>query len=658
MSIKKNQMKKSFNILFYLLLALPVLAQTDPVILEIGSDNVTKSEFLQIYLKNNNTPKYDKASLDEYMVLFKKFKLKVAEAEALGYDTIPKLKRELEGYRKQLSTPYLTDAEMNEYLVKEAYERMETEIRASHILLRLAPDAGSTDAAAVYAKIMALRNRITGGESFEIVAKGKGGSEDPSVTQNAGDLGFFTAFQMVSPFEDAAYTTPIGEVSMPVRTKFGYHLIQVTDKRKARGTMTAAHIMIATTKDENAEDQENLKKKIDELYEKLQAGEDFETLAKQFSDDPSTNSKGGTLPLFGTGTTTRMVPSFEDAAFDLKNDGDYTNPIQTDFGWHIIKRTQLTPLASFESMKREIQTKVNRDDRAKKTQDSFVRKLKAEYAYSAKSKKRLSWFTKNLDSTYFVGAWNANNFKSDKVLFILDGQKFRQQDFADYITSNYRGTAKESFNDVVEAKYKAYEKDRVLAYEETKLEMKYPAFKSLMQEYHDGILLYEVMTDKVWNKAMKDSSGLDQFFKTNRENYKWETRFDAMVYECLNAEIGAKVYKMILNDTINSKHVIDVINKDSELNLKVLTNKFEANTVNYLKDQNLKLGVNSPYSFEGKTYVVKIKEIIPASLKELSESKGAATSDYQNFLEKEWLNELEKKHPIKVNEEVLYSLGK
>jgi|TARA_R110000737_G_scaffold324995_1_gene338172 peptidyl-prolyl cis-trans isomerase SurA len=651
-------MNKFKLIVLLFLVNLNASAQTDPVILEIDNHTVTKSEFLQIYLKNNNAPKYDKASLDEYMVLFKKFKLKVAEAEALGYDTIPKLKKELSGYRTQLSTPYLTDSEMNEYLVKEAYDRMENEIRASHILIRVQPDSSPADTARAYARIMALRKQILAGDNFEMIAKGKTGSEDPSVAQNGGDLGYFTAFQMVSPFEDAAYNTPVGQVSIPVRTKFGYHLIYVTDKRKARGTMAAAHIMIASPKDADEEDQLNAKRKIDELHTKLIDGEDFETLAKQFSDDPSTNSKGGALPLFGTGTTTRMVTNFEDAAFALTKDGDFTNPIQTDYGWHIIKRLELTPLAPFESMKKELQAKVNRDDRAKKTQDSFVRKLKDEYDYKGKSKSRLKWFANNLDSTYFIGRWDASKLKSDKVLFKLDGQKYRQKDFANYLASNYRGTPKESFDGIVSNKYKAYEKDRILGYEESKLESKYPAFKSLMQEYHDGILLYEVMTDKVWSKAMKDSAGLANYFEANRQNYKWDVRYDAMVYECLDENIANQVHKMILNDTINSKHVIDKINKDSELNLKVRTNKYEVDETAFFKGRDLSKGVNKPYEFDGKYYVVKVAEIIPAGMKELSECKGAATSDYQNYLEKEWLTELEKKHPIIVHEDVLYSLGK
>ncbi|MFA7272911.1 MAG: peptidylprolyl isomerase [Crocinitomicaceae bacterium] len=651
-------MKKILILLFFFNSQHYTFSQTDATILEIDNQKVSKSEFLQIYLKNNNSPKYDKASLDDYMVLFKKFKLKVAEAEALGYDTIPRLKKELDGYRKQLATPYLTDAEMNEYLVKEAYDRMKTELRASHILLRCEPDASPADTARIYTRLMALRKRIVDGENFETVARGKSGSEDPSAAQNGGDLGYFTAFQMVSSFEDAAYTLPIGQVSMPIRTKFGYHLIKVVDSRPARGTINAAHIMIATSKEASPEQLQNDKKKIEEIYGKLVAGENFEDLAKQFSDDPSTNGRGGILPAFGTGTTTRMVPVFEDAAFALKNDGDFSGPVQSDFGWHIIKRISWAPLASFESLKKEIQTKVNRDDRAKKTQNSFVNKLKVEYAYKAKPSKGLKWFVSNMDSTYFKGAWTASKLKSDKVLFVLDGKKYGQKDFASYLMSNYRGVAKSNFDELVKNQYAAYEKARILAYEDSKLEAKHPAFKSLMQEYHDGILLYEIMTDKVWNQAMKDSAGLANFFASNRDKYSWGTRYDAMVYECLNQSIATDVFKMIQNDTINSKHVIEKINKDSELNLKVKTNKFDPSEVSYLKGHKLNVGSNKPYEVDGKFYVVKVNEIIPAGQKELNEAKGAVTSDYQNYLEKEWLTELEKKHPIKVNEEVLYSLGK
>ena len=649
-------MKKHFLLLSLLFITITSFGQTDPIIMEVGKNKITKSEFLQIYLKNNPSPVYDTKSLDEYMELFSKFKLKVAEAEALGYDTLPKLKKELDGYRKQLAAPYLIDSAKNDAMVQEAYQRTKTELRASHILVRLEPSALPADTLIAFNKIMALKSKIDKGEKFADVARLS--SEDPSAKSNLGDLGFFTAFQMVYPFEEAAYNTKIGSVSKPVRTRFGYHLINVVDSRPARGTMKTAHIMVAASKNASATDVEAAKKKIDEIYAKLEKGDKFEDLVKSYSDDPSSNSKEGVLPAFGTGTTTRMVTSFEDAAFALKKNGDFSAPIKTEYGYHIIKRVEWTDVPKFETAKKELQSRVNKDERAMKTQDSYVLKLKAAYKYKNKSKKTISWFNSNVDSTFFQGKWKADKLKSDKVLFILDGKKFTQKSFAEFLERNQRGVSKDNIPLIVKNQYVKWEKEVVLGYEESKLQEKYPDFKALMNEYHDGIILYEIMTDKVWDKAMKDTVGLKTFFKENRTNYVWGNRLDAVVYECANKQIAENVFKLIKNDTINSKNVLDIINKDSELNLRVRTNKFDKEQTLYLKDKNLTKGVNAPYEFDGKFYVLKVADLLPPAQKELNEAKGAITSDYQNYLELKWLEELAKKHPITINKTVLYSLGK
>jgi peptidyl-prolyl cis-trans isomerase SurA len=651
-------MKKQLLIVLSLILSFGASAQKDPVLLEINGKPVTKSEFLQIYLKNNNDPKYDKASLDEYLELFKKFKLKVAEAEALGYDTIPKLKKELDGYRKQLALPYLIDSAKNLALVKESYDRTINEVRASHILIRLESNASPEDTLSAYNRIMALRKRILNGEEFENVAKGKNGSDDPSAANNGGDVGYFTAFQMVYPFEDMAYNTPVNNISDPFRTRFGYHILKVTDNRPARGTIKTAHIMVAVSKDASKDDIQAAEKKINELHDKLKAGENFEALASDHSDDPSTSNKGGVLPPFGTGTTTRMVPVFEDAAFSLKKDGDFSSPVRTEYGFHIIKRLEWKDVQSFVEMKKELQGRVNKDERSKKTQDSFVSKLKNEYGYKDYSKKALKWFIKNIDSTYYLGKWNADKLKSNKPVFTLGKDKFTQQQFADYLEANFRNVRKDDSKVVIKQQFSAWEKEAILASEEGKLAGKHPEFKALVNEYHDGILLYEIMTDKVWNKAMKDTTGLREFFNTNRSKYMWGNRVDAVVYECLNMDIANDVTKMLKNDTINSKHVLDKINKDSELNLRVRTNKFDKESTSFLKGRELQRGLNKAFELDGKFYVIKVTELLNPKEKEFSEAKGAATSDYQNFLEKNWLEELAKKHAIKINYDVLYSLGK
>lgn len=659
----------------------------EPIIMTINDKEITKSEFLQIYLKNNNDPKYDQESLDEYMELFKKFKLKVAEAEALGYDTIPKLVKELSGYHKQLALPYLTDSSMNEYLVKEAYNRTKEEVRASHILVKILNSKNPDDTLKAYNKIMQLRKRIIEGESFEEVAEGDGGSDDPSVKKNKGDLGFFTAFQMVYPFEDQAYKTEINEISMPFKTRFGYHILKVTDKRPARGTIETAHIMIAVNKNANQEEVENAKNKIDEIYSMITSkpGEgystdevNFENNVELYSDDPSSNKKKGVLPAFGTGTSTRMVPEFEEAAFELKNDGDISKPIRTDYGFHIIKRLKLTDVPTFEKLEKNLKKKVSKDIRSKETQNSFIEKLKKEYKYK-KYNKGINWFYDNIDSSYWKGESNTSNLKKNKPLFKLDNKTFNQKDFSEYLKSNYRGFQNNNLASHIDLMFQKWEKETILNYERSKLSIKYPDFKALITEYHDGILLYEIMSDKVWNKAIKDTLGLKEFYKKNKTDYMWGKRIDAHIYECDNYETAKKVNelhrKYHIQDYINQvtgelirlspSDIVDSINVKSKLKINHNQGFFSVKKTPYIINQDIETIKNNYYSSDlniiehsGRYYTMFISEILDPSQKEFSDAKGAITSDYQDFLEKEWLEEIEKKHHIKINKEALYSIGK
>ncbi len=643
---------------FFLITSLTIFGQDDPVIMSIDGKKITKSEFLQIYLKNNKDPKYDKETLDEYIQLFTRFKLKVAEAESLGYDTIPKLVAELNGYKKQLALPYLIDSTQNEELVKEAYYRTKNEVRASHILIKVAPKAIPEDTLKAYNKIMALRKRILDGEKFEDVAVAKsGGSEDPSVVQNKGDLGFFTAFQMVYPFEDAAYKTEVGQISMPIRTRFGYHIIKVTDKREARGTIETAHIMVATTSKDELSRVNAAKQEIDEIYQLLLNGENFEKLVEKYSDDPSTKKKGGVLPIFGSGTSTRMVTEFEDAAFALKNDGDFSEPIKTQYGWHIIKRIKWYPIPSFEEMKSELESKVAKDERSKTTQNSFVEKLKVEYNFKDKSKKGLKWFKKNLDSTFYKGKFDFTKLTTDKPIFILDKVNFGQQKFVEFLKISYRSQARETIPTAIDNLYKLWEKKMILEYEESKLPSKYPAYKALITEYHDGILLYEIMSDKVWNKAMTDTTNLLAFFEENRANYVWGKRIDAQILEAYTMEDAQKAYQLLQVDTLSTKKVVNIINGESNLKIKQRKGKFDIEKTSYLNNHDFKVGVNEAYEVDGKFYVVVVNEILPPGQKEFSECKGSVTSDYQNYLEEKWLKELEQKHKVEINKEELYKIG-
>ncbi len=645
-------MKNGLVLTLGMLLALNTMGQNDPVLMEINGKKITKSEFLQVYLKNNPNPKYDQQTLDEYMDLYTKFQLKVAEAEAQKYDTIPKLKRELEGYQKQLAQPYLTDRQMNEYLVKEAYDRLKKEVRASHILVAIDPLVDSTKS---YQKAMDIRARLLKGEDFATVAKV---SSDPSAMINGGDLGFFTTFQMVYPFEDAVYNLKVGEVSMPIRTKFGYHIVKKTDEREARGTMKAAHILIAAHKDMTTEqDRAIAKNKANEIYQKIQNGESFEALVRAYSDDNSSVVNNGVLPTFGSGATTRLVTEFEDAAFALTEDGQVSAPIQTNFGFHIIKRIEHTPLRSYDELKKELENRVNRDDRAKKTQNSYVEKLKKEYNYVDYSK-NLKPFSKIIDSSVYVAKFETKAFdKKNKPVFELNNKVYTQKDLAKYINMNGRLMRSSSLKDMPKAAMSKYVSEEVIDLEKTQLANKHPEYRALMTEYHDGILLYEIMSDQVWNKAITDSIGLVSFYEANKENYKWDKRYDATTYELSDEKLAQQTIALLKKKN-SQEEIVKLINKDSELNLRVKTGKMEVSKTPYLKDRTLVVGINEPIALDGKFYVVEVKEIIAPATKELTEAKGLITSDYQTYLEKEWIKQLQNKHKINVNKEVLYSIGK
>jgi peptidyl-prolyl cis-trans isomerase SurA len=638
-----------------------VKAQKDPVVLEVNNEQITKAEFLQIYLKNNNDPKFDKETLDEYIELFKRFKLKVAEAKYLGYDTVPSTKKELAGYREQLSRPYLVDSAKNEEIVKEAYKRYQTEINASHILVRVDETASPEDTLKAFEQIKSIKARISKGEDFHSTDIGFNPLLAPREKNIREDLGYFTVFQMVYPFENIAYSTPIGKVSDIVRTRFGYHIIQIHDKRDARGTMTAAHIMIAVAGDADKSDVLNAELKIKEIHEKLQNGDDFAKLARLYSDDRGSKQKGGRLPSFGSGTSQRMIPDFEDAAFSLKEDEAFSKPFRTNFGYHIVQRISFQPIGDFNELKKMLQNKVNKDIRGEKTRKFFAEKLKSENKFKDKSSKNISWFVDNLDSSIFKGKWESPDLAKDKWLIKYDKRKFYMSDFRDYIVNNQRGTAEKPFEYVVQEKFEDWVIHLVIEDEKSKLESKYPEFKALMNEYHDGVLLYEIMKNKVWDKAIEDTTGLKAFFEKNQSDYKWQDRVQAHVYVVGNDSLANVVYQF-LNDSshIDYKEALKRFNKDSQLNVNFKNEKYNLDSEDFAKYcKTADIGVRKPMKQEGSNqiFIVNVIEFLEKSPKSLSEARGNVIQDYQNYLEESWLNELRSKYIITVNENVLYNIG-
>ncbi len=650
--MKMNSIKGFLTVAVISAAGIAFAQDKDPVLMTIAGKNITRSEFQSIYNKNNpKNTEADSKSIDDYVQLFVNFKLKVKEAEEMGLDTTAEFRNELEGYRKQLAQPYLTDNEVNDQLLREAYERSKIDVRASHILIKLDANALPKDTLKAYNTTIALRNRILKGEDFAKVAREN--SQDPSAKENAGDLGYFTSMQMVYPFETAAYTTKIGEISMPVRTRFGYHLIKVVDKREAQGQIMCEHIMVKSQKGQSAADSVAAKQKIDEIYGKIKAGENFEELARQQSDDKGSAKDGGKLPLFGTG---RMVMEFEKAAFGLQNNGDYTAPIKTQYGWHIIKRLDKKPIPTFEESKNELKGKVTKDSRAQKSKESLIAKIKKENNFKENLKAR-DEFNTLIDSSYFEGTWSKDKAsKLNKELFSIADKKYTQLDFANYLENHQTKRPKIDAGVLVKTTYEQFVNDNCIAYQETVLDKKFPDFKALMQEYRDGILLFDLTDKKVWGKAVKDTAGIEDFYQKNKNNYMWEERVEATIYTCANTAIADQTRKLIKKQeksNISNDSLMNIVNKDSQLNLKIENGKFLKNENDMVDKVKWQVGISENMTKNNQVIFVKINKVLPPDVKKLSEARGLVTSDYQNYLEKEWIESLRKKYTVNIDRSVL-----
>lgn len=623
-------------------------AQESKTFIDFGDEKVSKAEFKRVYLKNNSGEMVSKSTVDEYLDLYINFKLKVKEAEAKGLDTVSSFQKELAGYRKQLAQPYLSADGVMDKLKEEAYERLQKEVRARHILITVSEESSAEDTLKAYKKAEKVLKELKGGADFEKVAKEY--SDDPSVKNNGGDLGYFTAFQMVYPFESAAYNTPKGQISDIVRSQFGYHIVKVEDIRPSSGEVTVAHILIST--DPEINEGQDAEAKIMEIYSRLEEGDPFEVLAKNFSDDSRSARQGGQLPAFGVG---KMVPQFEEVAFSLQEKGAYSEPFQTQYGWHIVQLLEKDKIGSFKSVEDEIATRVKRDNRAKLTEGAVLRKIKNQYGFSEDLDERNDFY-EVVDDSYFAGKWDVNQAKKlKKQMFEIGDKEVKQTDFADYLNQTQRKRRNIDVEVLVNAKYKEFLRQHLLEYKDARLEEEQPEFAALMKEYRDGILLFNLTDETVWSKAVEDTSGLEAFYEKNKENYQWGERIDAVLYSAKNEKIAAEI-KQLIKEGKEREEIVEIINQSSQLNVKTEQKKYEKGD-NVLVDQvDWKKGISKNIEKGGRQFFVHIKEVIAPSYKTLDDARGIITSDYQNHLEQAWIKSLREKYEFTVNKEVLKEL--
>lgn len=627
------------------------------VLFTIDKDSFYTAEFTRVYNKNLELVKDDsQKDLNNYLDLFIGYKLKVEKAKKLGLQNNSKYQNELNSYRNQLAKNYLNDSKVTNALINEAYDRMKNEVRAAHILIMVDENASANDTLKAYNKIKDILKKIKAGESFEELAAKF--SEDPSAKMNNGDLGYFTAFRMVYPFESAAYNTKVGEVSNIIRSRFGYHLVKVLDKRENRGDVTVKHIMLLNSKDNNPEENKKNEEAINEIYQKIVQGENFDELAKQFSDDKSTSSKGGLLQRFSAGQLTST--EFENVAFSLKNKEDVSKPFQSKFGWHIIKLVEKHPIPAFETLKNDIENKVRRDDRSRLITSSLVEKLSKKYPIS-QNDKLLKKVTGLIDNSFFSMSWvKPTQFKeiNEDIITINKEKRIKASAFLDFIESQQKAGYKNTSIDVLVTElFNKWKEEQLINYYNENLEREVPEFNYVMEEYRDGLLLFDLMEKEIWDKAKQDSVGLENYFKSHQNKYLWKDRFEVEIYSSTDQNIIAKTKKYIQKNK-DQEYIKEKLNKNSKINVIVKSGLFEEN-YDILSEINIETTGATNVIKKGDYYfVVNVLQIMPSGPKKLEECKGLVVSDYQQFLEDNWVDELKKEFSVKVDNQVFEKVKK
>jgi len=632
------------------------------VIVSIGEEEVTVDEFMRVYEKNNSqTSMQHPTPIPEYLDLFINFKLKVMEAEELKMDTNKAFKEELAGYREQLAKPYFIDESVNEALLEQAYQRKLKDIRASHILIMVDENAKPEDTLAAYTKIVEIRKKIVDGMPFEEAAVEY--SDDPSARDkeeipgqqryrpgNKGDLGYFTVFNMVYPFEDAAYETAVGEISQPVRTRFGYHLIKVTDKKDALGTAQVAHIFVPLVPNSTPEDSLAKREKINNIYQKIQEGMSFEDAVVEYSEDKGSAKNGGQLSKF---TCNRVVPEFVIAAESLEV-GEVSEPVETMYGYHILKLLSRETPGTFEEEAPKLKERLAKDERSHKSKEAVITNIKNEYKFKVYDKAKAELFAA-IDTTILNKTFVADSVKNfNKPIIKLGSEKYSQYDFSTFAEANQRKQSNIDKGVYLEQLFNQFVAETCLAYEDAHLEKKYPEFKALMEEYHDGILLFNLTDEKVWSKAVKDTTGLEEFYNNHRDDYMWGERLDATIFEIKNPA-DADTLRKFIQMHMEDGEIAKKLDEDSITSVKIIPGKFEKGD-NKIIDQVEWIGgttVEQKSDVEELTVIVRIREVLPPAPKQLDEARGLVTADYQNYLEKQWIKQLKEKYPVKIDESIL-----
>ncbi|WP_019038969.1 peptidylprolyl isomerase [Psychroflexus tropicus] len=608
----------------------------------IDHEEFSVGEFLNSYQKNADIIESSSESIEQHLERYINFQLKLKSAYDLQLDTLQKFKKEFQRYYKQIADSYISNGEVTEAMVKETYDRTKKEIRASHILLNLPKH--EKDTVETYQKALMIKKRIDEGEPFERLAIQY--SEDPSVKKNAGDLNWFNTFKMVYEFENAAYNLEVGEVSNPVRSDFGYHIIKKTGERPSKGQLKTAHIMLLPG--DSLQDPEL---RIQKIYARLQSGEDFHELAKQYSQDPNSASKGGYISAFTLGGLNSK--EYENQAYALENPGDYTEPFKTRFGWHIVKLIEIIPLQPYVEVKEDYKKRLKSSSRSKILVSKIREDLEQLYTVDINSEAK-AYFITLLDESFDKGKWRYEPLEGDasKTIIQVEDLTVDVKTFGEYLERQQRTLSKIPDRDVVldkaidELVYK-----KLLEYHKTQLPKIDPDFGDRIMEYKNGILIFDYMNSQVWQPVAEDTLAQKEYYKSKTSKFFKPAEVRGQLYTSQSKaslkELRSKLKEKKVNDTTSVAYAKDIIMEN--VSLEKVSSKLP-------KRFKMKAGVSRIYEHLGQYLLMNVVEVKDSRLLEFKEVNGRIISLLQEEREDLLISNLRSTYDVEVENEVVQNL--
>lgn len=643
-------MKKKF--IPALLVGLAILTATaakknDPVLMTVNGKDVHQSEFEYLYNKNNRQ-QMQPQGIDEYVDMFVTYKLKVADAEAAGIDTTAAFRKEFEGYCSELARPYMRDSLVEERLVQEAYARMDRMVDVSHIMMPI----GTTHQERIdnKARLDSIRTAILNGADFAEMAKKF--SSDRSAVRNGGRMGYIYANMYPYPFELAAFSTPVGQVSEVIDdAPYGYHIVKVNGEKPNPGSVHARHIL-KLTRDMTPEQAQAKKAEIDSIYNILASGNaDFESIARAESDDPGSARNGGDLGFFGMG---RMVPEFEEVAFSL-NDGEISKPFASPFGYHIVQVIEHKGIGSLEEERPQILKAIGRDVRANYPETERLNQLKKDY-HAVILPQGLGKVKTLLSSAADTESGFALLDTDKTVVATIGDRKFTAADVMASMKPNVRQSAGDGYTTFYDAVGQLLN-DRTLDYARERLIVDQPDYRNLVNEYRDGILLFEISNRNVWDRSTRDTEGLEEFFRVNRDNYKWDApKYKGYIVFATNDSVAEAARRYLASHEIEKDSLVKTLRKEFGRTVKI-ERVIAAKGDNAIVDNVAFNGEQAAAPGNWKAWFGYKGRIIDAP-EEAADVRGAVSADFQQELERRWIESLHKKYPVKINKKAIKKLKK